>query len=154
MVAETEFAWAAGFIEADGCIHLDAGRNTKASVIVVQKDRRPLDRLQRIFSDTSRIGIVTRRGGSATYYRLVFSGHRAEEVLSKVLPYLDHKREMARLGIQLCERIRAFGAPGGHGKKLPTAELAQRVRLVQSARALAFDAERLSEAAPLERVNG
>lgn len=155
---ETEFAWAAGFIEADGCIHLshyDSKSATRVDVIVVQKDRRPIDRLQRIFDDHSTVGVVTRRGRAATYYRVVFSGERAAKVLTAILPYLDHKREQAEIGIRLYGLVRAYHGRRGRGVKISADEMRQRLDLIQRARSLSvFDAERLSEAAPLEQANG
>lgn len=153
---ETEYAWAAGFIEADGCIHLshyESTRATRVDVIVVQKDRRPIDRLQRIFDDHSTVGVVHRRGRQ--YYRVSFSGERAAKVLSAILPYLDHKREQAEIGIRLYGLVRAYHGRRGRGVKVSADEMRQRFDLIQRARSLpVFDAERLSEAAPREQVCG
>jgi hypothetical protein len=153
---DTDYAWAAGFIEADGCIHLSQHGHTKIEVIVVQKDRRPIDRLQRIFGDQSKVGVVKRRGGTATYYRVSFGCERAVNLLRVILPYLDHKRDMALLGIQLGERISTWGGARrqGRGMKLPDMELHTRLQIVRQARALSKDAERLSEAAPREQACG
>jgi hypothetical protein len=149
---ETELAWAAGFIEADGCIHLshyDSTSATRVDVIVVQKDRRPIDRLQRIFEDHSMVGVVHRRGGTATYYRVSFTGERAAKVLTAILPYLEHKREVAEIGIRLYGLVRAYHGRRGRGVKISAEEMLQRRDLIQRARTLpVFDAERLSEAAP------
>jgi len=142
MVTDTDYAWAAGFIEADGCIHLSQSGNTKAEVIVVQKDRRPIDRLQAIFEDHGKVGKVTRRNRTAVYYRITFSGQRAANVLRLILPYLEHKREIALLAIQLYGQIRAWVDTGI--RKVPQEELAKRLDLVRQARTLSGDAERLS----------
>ena len=152
MATELDYAWAAGFIEADGCIHLSQHGHTKVEVIVVQKDIRPIQRLQRIFDDSSKIGVVTRRNGTARYYRVSFGCQRALTVLSNILPYLEHKHAMALLGIQLVEQITQWQGPRGHGVKLPETELHKRLYLVQQARDLSRDAERLSEAAPACKV--
>jgi hypothetical protein len=150
MATDTEYAWAAGFIEADGCIHLSRIGQMKVEVIVVQKDIRPLLRLQAIFEDTSTIGLVKRRAGTAQYYRLVFGCRRAKSVLTRILPYLGHKRAIALLGIQLDDRISAWrgrSQPFAQ-RRVPEHEMQQRRQIVQQARDIAGDAERLSEEAP------
>ena len=151
MATDTEYAWAAGFIEADGCIHLSQGQQTKVEVIIVQKDLRPLLRLQAIFDDHSTIGVVKRRAGTAVYHRLVFGCRRARTVLSLVLPYLEHKRDMALLGIELDERIAAWQGrtKSPSTRRVTQDELQHRLEIVQRARAIGLDAERLSEEAPV-----
>lgn len=149
MQQELGYAWAAGFVEADGCIHLDRSERGRVQVIVVQKELAPIRRLQRIFNDTSKIGIVSRPNGTAVYYRLVFRSHRATEMLRKMLPYLEHKRQMADLALELLERVAVheLTRPKGRGVCLDPAEAAARQAICTRARLLGH-AERLSESAP------
>ena len=136
---DTEYAWAAGFIEADGCIHLSANGTCRASVIVVQKAKTPLERLQRIFATQYEIHPVWR--SERQYWRWTATGTAAEFILRAILPYLDHKRTQAERALALLERRRVHPAKGGHGVKLTADELAARLAIVH--------AERLSEPAPV-----
>ena len=151
-MTELEYAWAAGFIEADGCIHLTRSQNCRVQVVVVQKELMPIQRLQRIFDDHSAIGIVTRRGGTATYFRVSFSSQRGVDVLKKILPYLEHKRAIAELALELAERRIAYDrdktVSRGHGKRIDPSELRAREAIIDRARDLTGQAERLSEPAP------
>lgn len=107
METATDYAWAAGFVDGEGCVslHLHTRRpGTKyplVQLIVVQKDRRPLDHLQVIFGANETIGTTRRGPKHRTYYRLVFSGRRAAEVLTKLLPHLILKRDVAIVGLAL-----------------------------------------------------
>ena len=135
---DTDYAWAAGFIEADGCSHLTVTGNCRASVIVVQRDKSALERVQRIFDTDYAIHVVTR--GPRQYWRWTASGAKAEAVLLKILPYLEYKRSQAERALALLARRRLFPGKRGHGVKLSPDELAARLAIVH--------AERLSEQAP------
>jgi hypothetical protein len=151
MGSELDYAWAAGFIEADGCIHVEMRKNFRAHVIVVQKDPRPINRLQRIFDDDSKIGIVNRRKGSAKYYRWSVTGQKAINVLSKILPYLDHKLAVAEAALELQQLVTAYGdvrtKQRGAPYRVPVDQLARRRELANMVRTIR-QAERLSEPAP------
>jgi len=124
MATATDYAWAAGFFDGEGCVSL--GERTRRpgqtypglSVIVVQKDRRALDQFYAIFNSTEKISVVTRTHFKRPYYRLSLSGNRAVEVLTAMLPYLTVKREVALVGLALQQSInehsrsvRASGLP-------------------------------------------
>jgi hypothetical protein len=149
---ELEYAWAAGFIEADGCIHLSRKDNGRAMVIIVQRDLQPIQRLRRIFDHTSHVGIVTRHGGTAQYYRVVFHSQRAIEVLEKILPYLDYKRAYAELALELLHRRIAWDRAYGRGRGHVVSETEKAARFALVDRSRLIQAERLSELAPAENA--
>lgn len=104
MVTETDYAWAAGFVDGDGCIslYLHSGVRHKyanVAVIVVQKDISPLEHFKVVFGVDNKIG-VTRRG-KHTYFRLSINGQSAKPVLEKMLPYLVLKKTVAETALAL-----------------------------------------------------
>ena len=142
---DTDYAWAAGFIEADGCIFLDRSERARVHVIVVQKDRSCLERLQRIFGTNYTIHQVKR--GTRRYWRLDVSSARALNLLLKIYPYLEYKRVNAHQAINLLLHIQEYRGRRGQGVKIPAAELQRRQAMIDTGR-LAVHAERLSESAP------
>lgn len=109
MATETDYAWAAGFFDGEGCVSIySQKRYTCARVHIVQKDIGPLLRFQVIFGSKERIGSVTRSNRKHRYYRLTFSGQRAADVLAKMLPYLTLKREVALVALQLQDSVNKF----------------------------------------------
>lgn len=106
MAFETDYAWAAGFVDGDGCVSLYAkqtrGRMYQSvALILVQKDQGPLEHFKRIFDLDYKLGVVSRRGGKDTYYRLSINGAKAGDVLEKIVPYLVLKQEVAKTAITL-----------------------------------------------------
>lgn len=95
---DTELAWAAGFMEGEGCFGYYGGRRTrngkttgrtKALVIMaVQKDREPLDKL---------LGII--KGGFISYYpdrwEWRVNGHLAAPIMEIFLPHMSVRRQEA-----------------------------------------------------------
>lgn len=107
MATETEKAWAAGFFDGEGCVNIRINPNRRwhtLTIILAQKDRRPLARFQEIFGNQEKIGITWKR----PYYRLTLCGTRAGAVLREMWPYLVLKREVAAVGIQLQESLEQF----------------------------------------------
>ncbi len=157
MAAQTDYAWAAGFIDADGCVSVSdrykvkGKRYPNVQVIVVQRDLPGIIRLQEIFGADEKIG-ETRRG-SLTYFRLTFSGKRASEVLTAVLPYLILKKEVGKVALDLCQSIASFSR-SERAKVLPETVMEYRRKLVAAAKVLNSGAERLSEEAPRETEDG
>lgn len=105
-MTDTDCAWAAGFIDADGCISISKTKRRgveydAVAVVVVQKDPMPLLRLQEIFGDQENITTVRHSSTGRTYFKLAIHGKRAEFVLSCVLPYLTLKRAKAVVALEL-----------------------------------------------------
>lgn len=114
MATATELAWAAGFFDGEGCVSLHL--HTKKSgyqyaalaVIVVQKDRRPIDYFHALFGAVETINITRRGPKRRAYWRLVYSGKRAAEVLTALLPYLILKRDVVDVALELQRDIDRF----------------------------------------------
>jgi len=154
MASSVDYAWAAGFIEADGCIHLAKQKFPTAHIIVVQRDVRPLNRLQAIFGTQQKIGQLRKRykNTHVVYYRWQCSGALAATILQKILPYLDHKRELAQVALDLCQSVANNASKRGQHICTPQSIIDYRHGLVVRARILTHHVERLSEEAPLTGV--
>jgi len=130
MSEQTQYAWAAGFFDGEGCVSLhNQERWTCVRIILVQKDIRPLEHFKAIFDCSETLGIVTRRNRRNHYYRLVISGKKAAEVLTKMLPYLTLKRAVAEVALDLQSRV---DSQGGYNRwnRMSDEELAIRRSLV------------------------
>src|SRR5258708_5563298 len=134
MSEQTQYAWAAGFFDGEGCVSLHRqGRWTCARIILVQKDIRPLEQFRSIFDCTEMLSVVTRRNRRNHYYRLVISGRKAADVLTKMLPYLTLKRAVAEVALDLQSRV---DSQGGYNRwsVMSDEELAVRNALVEKAK--------------------
>lgn len=130
MSEQTQYAWAAGFFDGEGCVSLhNQDRSTCVRIILVQKDIRPLENFKAIFDCYEKLSVVTRRNRTNHYYRLVISGSRAADVLTKMLPYLTLKRAVAEVALDLQSRVES---QGGYSKwnRMSDDELAIRKSLV------------------------
>ena len=106
MATQTDYAWAAGFVDADGCISLHPQRlngytSPIVQLIIVQKDIVGLEHFRAIFDGKEKISPVYRHKKTFMYWRLVFSTKRAAHVLQLILPYLVLKREVAQVALEL-----------------------------------------------------
>lgn len=120
MNALTDYAWAAGFIDGEGCVHIQrtvgtrciaANRLTyKLSVSVCGRDRRGIDRYAALLGGRTR-RFVKPAYPSTSYYACEFVSDRACAALKLLLPYLVNKVEIARLGIEFHEWYRATKTP-------------------------------------------
>lgn len=138
-------AWAAGFIDGEGCIsvvrctHKGVAREQVQLLLDVgQSKREPLDHLVELFGGRVR---SVRLG--AFGWRLY--GQKAGRVLEAVLPYLIVKRRQATLGLEL------LSLKSVQGRTRPDAVYARVLAIAEEFRALNLrrsHAERLSESAP------
>ena len=133
----TALAWAAGFIDGEGCIQAPVRlreRNRRGyglSLYVGQVDPRPLHRLADTFG-----GLVYPKSRQSGERRQMFmwrvTGLTAADALSALLPYLLVKREQAELALQLRERITSYVQVG---RKVDDAETEARLSLVAAIKA-------------------
>lgn len=143
---DTDLAWAAGFIDGEGCISImqDRGRYT-AVINVGQVSRMPLDKLQGILGGS--VGPIRDSKGGHFQWRVY--ADNAAGVAEKVLPYLCNKAEEAIF------LLRFQGTKGHTGKRVDetTAQyqtfLFDEIRKKHTRRRNS-DAERLSEKAPIQ----
>lgn len=77
--------WAAGFIDADGCVT----KNTSISITADQKDREPLDKLVSIFGGS--VYRYTKTEG--TYHRWYLYADKAALVMKLLSPLLSKRRQ-------------------------------------------------------------
>lgn len=134
---DTENAWAAGFFDGEGCvsIRVDNKNHTSLTIIIAQKDLRPLQRFHTIVRTTAKIGITRRAGPLGIYrdyHRLTLCGTEAANALKAMLPYLIGKREVAEAGIALQAEVDVY-RPRVLGQfcKLPSDSVARRLALAE-----------------------
>lgn len=152
MTEATELAWAAGFIDGEGCISVV--RCTQAGVTreqvqllldVAQVRPEALHKLVRLFGGRIRLG----GPGKGIYYWRLY-GRKAGTVLSLVLPYLVTKRRQGELALEL---VSMLGTPG---RRRSDTVYARTLAIAEEFRVLNYrrprHAERLSEPAPLALV--
>ncbi len=102
----TDLAWAAGFIDGEGCLYIgkhQRGRYHVLSLSVTQIKLLPLRKLKRIF----RVGAIVRhkrgkgeRPNFRPAWRYECSSASLCALLKKIVPYLANKRREAQLAIQ------------------------------------------------------
>lgn len=108
MKKETDLAWAAGFIDADGCIRIGmkkpygpSGNITPQFYVEVsasQMTRSPLDKLKDMFGGSV---LDVSRHKSKVNWQWKLSCGKAMECLEEILPYLVLKTEEAEVCIEL-----------------------------------------------------
>jgi LAGLIDADG endonuclease len=103
MANHTELAWAAGFIDGEGCFSILKGvKYSYFRLTVAQVDRRPLDRLAKIFELGNVKGPYQRSGVRIIQYRApifnwTLTGTSAKKIYNLVQPYLSEpKQEQAQ----------------------------------------------------------
>lgn len=110
---ESEYQWAAGFIEADGCISIGRSRENRKGrrettnrfhivLVVVQKDPRPTQVLMGMFG--GKVRTVTRRK-TMKYNQWTICSNRAYAAISLLEPFLRIKREQALCAMALQRSI-------------------------------------------------
>lgn len=113
MARQTDYAWAAGFVDGDGCISVQLQRGPKErkrklyaniQVIVTQKTPEPLEHFRDIFGLDTKISLYDKRRGF-THWRFAVSGSTAADVLTRILPYLVFKRDVALVALDLNAEI-------------------------------------------------
>lgn len=153
---ETWLAWAAGFVDGEGCIRtIDCthkGRFTtqrwySITIDVSQVKREPLDKFVELFGGK----VLCHRDeyGPAHVWRAY--GSRALNTLEKILPYLVVKKRQAELCIEF-QRTKRTHVGGRISQEVHIRRKAIHYELLMlnARRKKPVDAERLSEATPCE----
>ena len=125
-MAETNYAWAAGFMDGEGCILIAKGRTNGTAtyyslqVSASQVDPAPLYRLRGIFGGSV---CLTRpgSGNQSPIYRWVISARLAAPALVLMQPYLLVKGREARLAIRY-QRYKASRGINHAGQEQPRNE--------------------------------
>ena len=111
-MGETSLAWAAGFIDGEGCIAAPVrlrDRNRRdygLALYVGQVDPAPLHVLAGLFG-----GNVTPRktaAGRRLIYMWRINGSKAEAALRRLLPHLIVKRRQAEIALELRDLITSY----------------------------------------------
>lgn len=94
----TDIAWAAGFLDGEGCIRICRRQNGfyNLQVSIAQVVKAPLDDLQMIFG-----GSIRQQSGS---WRWQIDSRQAAKLLEQVIPFLRVKREQAEIALQFQSR--------------------------------------------------
>lgn len=96
MPTEIDYAYAAGFIDGDGCFFLGrSGRKTRVSLITVNVNGMVIDWMQSIFGGS--IQRPRRQPGHRQLYHHVMLKKATLDAIPKLLPYLREKKEEAEL---------------------------------------------------------
>jgi hypothetical protein len=106
---ESDYAWAAGFIDGEGTFsitkHVNGVNSYKPHLAVSQVDRRPLDRLQVLFGGHVK-SMRSRHPNQSDYWRWGLASAQAfRELLPHLLPWLIVKREEAEIVLDFCKLV-------------------------------------------------
>ncbi|MCC6311361.1 MAG: hypothetical protein IT345_10645 [Trueperaceae bacterium] len=113
---ETDIAWAAGFVDGEGCITIRTRlrarnrRDYSVSLAVGQVDPKPLDKLVEMFG-----GSIGRRSAEPARRVMLMwrvTGHRAGHVLEVLRPYLLAKGDQADIAMEFLARVSSYGRKG------------------------------------------
>lgn len=93
---DADLAWAAGFLEGEGCFGFYGGKRSRGGmrtaallVSACQNQSEPLERLQNIFG-----GVISH---SASRYEWRLNGHAAAPAMEALLPEMSERRQNAIL---------------------------------------------------------
>lgn len=116
---KTELAWAAGFIDGEGSIHIrkDNGyKNPKYSLIltVTNTNQESIEKIKSLFDEYGTTPeIKMRDGNTKPVYRFMSSGNKALHILKQIQPYVIVKREQVKLGIDFqSQETKNMGSKG------------------------------------------
>jgi len=89
MISTSDIHWAAGFIDADGCV---AKQGSTIAINAVQKDRWPLDKLASIFGGKVR-SYARKEVVGRSYYRWELYGSKAAGVMMTLFTLMSPRRQ-------------------------------------------------------------
>lgn len=115
MGCDSDFAWAAGFIDGEGYVHLqpvhkrrsDGYTNRKPRIEVAQVDPIALLKLQRILGGS--VIQMSARNGRKQSFRWDLTGVKVAPALEALLPYLTVKKTQALLLLEYASLMRVKG---------------------------------------------
>jgi hypothetical protein len=127
---ELRYAWAAGFLDGEGCITLGATSPSKYTwnpiVSVCQTHPEPLDELAALFGGKVKLRSYSTSAGTPVYIWVTNGAVNTSNVLEKVLPYLVLKRRQAEIVLEYCKTVGYQGHVG-----VPNMVFARRRHLVR-----------------------
>ena len=122
MPSETDYAYAAGFFDGEGCITASTKSNgcVALNVSIGQRVVLPLQRIQQTFGGSLSFVENKHKG----VWLLWWNNNDAYNALSKMLPYLVLKYEQARLAIEFVDLGK------GQGVRLEDSSRTRRLAIV------------------------
>jgi hypothetical protein len=140
--SESDLAYAAGFLDADGCVTVGTGRRTvagymtyKITVNVGQKTPDVPAWFSRTFGGSFKIQKRSSQPGAERFCDMfvwALYGHNLETFLRGVIPYLKTKQLRAMAALDLCLLHSQRGKGGrykGNSRAIPREEALERERL-------------------------
>lgn len=129
---QTEFAWAAGFVDGEGYLGLrPAGRSFAPKIEVAQISTAPLDRLKNMFG--GKVIPLKKRKKRRQAYRWDLLGRaNIEYALVSMMPYLTVKLEQANLMLEFMATM----LPKNSGQRVPDEVMARRRNVAEQLFAL------------------
>ena len=133
---DTDLAWAAGFIDGEGCIALrrQVGRQKGVAytcyalrLSVTNTDLRCLERLKSMFAGSINRATHSYRPQNKPCWAWFCSSANAERALVALLPYLVSKKEQAELGLLSRRHIQKNGRKREVGSLEQQAAIADRI---------------------------
>lgn len=101
-MTRSSIQWAAGLLDGEGCVDVDAPRRWNLRVTLGMTHRPTVLRFRSIFG---RAGSSFYKGsGRRPLYVVKYHGAAASQLLDKVLPYLVTKRAEARVAVTLMKK--------------------------------------------------
>ncbi len=100
MVTKTDAAWAAGFIDGEGCVSIYPRNNrpsARMSVTATNCDIRPLIKLKAMFGGSVYTSFDSPNPKWNTGFRWQVDSQKAADALEAMIPYLIVKKEQAVL---------------------------------------------------------
>jgi hypothetical protein len=120
---DTDLAWAAGFIEGEGCLAIERPPRCTAQVTVSQLDKAPLVKLQNLFGGQLRFD--SKKEGGTTNPRWVWrvSTVFCREVLPLLVPYMTGSKQKQA---KVLSEFAASMLDGQHGRRVSEKEIQRR----------------------------
>lgn len=123
ILLDVRLAWAAGFVDGDGCLCAVVNRHRdretpsiRIRVVIVQNDHHTLLVLQNILDEKSSLNPLKRQPcHNRQVYQLQYDGIHAIAVIRKILPYLVRKSAEADACLKLQIEGEVGRCPGPRG---------------------------------------
>lgn len=157
-LSKSEYAWLAGFVEADGCVSIlkSGGRESKSeklvmsrfgiALIVNQKDPRPINYLVAAFGGRVRSTYKKHASRRKRYFVWALRANQAYAALVHLLPHMKVKRDQALLAIAMQGSVNEWRNKFGRYAARPDQVIAYR-------RDLYFKCKHLNSQSHIEDLN-
>ncbi len=131
-MTNVELAWAAGFIDGEGCIGIWKRKDRPSyrfHIQVENTDFRPLNKLCSMFGGS--VWTSKRVKKFKTLYGWKIEGQKAAQVLNLVFPYLIVKKEQAEVAIEYANYRWSSEYKRGPGQEQQNSEFSDALKLLK-----------------------